>query len=404
MATSMEKPILLLILLVIVALYSVFPDTHAYSESFFSVPIIPPQTVVSYPVIAHASGLLHNASKSFDVLAIFSFLKPLEGTRDYINASSIANLTQNGLTLTTLFAYGEKALSFSGVAVGVSSFGMVSRYSSLYIPLPHSLVSGKRLLVYVKRGDVICEADLCLIIIDFNVACRRGNGAENYSVAVAIHVSGYRSVEDVFNLSVYAKTSLAIIGGEGFEEKEFDVYIAKSLHNLGTNAIFLLVPSGKELLYNELFIDAESIANALSSECGGGIVVNGVELGMLTISTGAFGHAKAVISDLHLVSAPQELDKEYLSRLLLGKGVALNPVTTAITNTLALATTVRRVAVYTYTKVVNVTETRIETITLTSTVTNIAEELHPTTIFIVSLLLTLILTYAVLRFGAKKCR
>jgi hypothetical protein len=92
--------------------------------------------------------------------------------------------------------------------------------------------------------------------------------------------------------------------------------------------------------------------------------------------------------------------------LLLGKGVALNPVTTAITRTLALTTTVRRVAVYTYTntKVLSIIETRIETITLTSTVTNIAEELHSTTIFIVSLLLTLILTYAALRFGAKKCR
>jgi len=393
MAASMGKLILILVL-VLAVLYSVFPDTHAYGESLFSVPIILPQTVVSYPVIVHASGLLHNASKSFDVLTIFSFLEPLEGARDYINASSIANLTQNGLTLTTLFAYGEKALSFSGVAVGVSSFGMVSKYSPLYIPLPHSLVSGKRLLVYVKRGDAICETDLCLIIIGFNVACTRGNGVENYSVAVAIHVSGYRSVEDVFNLSAYAKTSLAIIGGEGFEEKEFDVYIARSLHSIGTNAIFLLVPSGKELLYNELFIDAESIANALSSECGGGIAVNGVELGMLAISTGAFGYAKAVISNLHLVSAPQELNKEYLSRLLLGKGVALNPVTT----------TIRRVAVHTYTKVINVTETRIETITLTSTVTNIAEELHPTTIFIASLLLTLILTYATLRFGAKKCR
>jgi hypothetical protein len=401
MVASMGKPVLILVLvLILVTLYSVFPNTHAYGESLFSVPIIPPQTVVSYPVIVHVSGLLHNASKSFDALTIFSFLKPLEDTRDYINASSNANLTQNGLTLTTLFAYGEKALSFSGVAVGVSSFGMVSRYSSLYIPLPHSLVSGKRLLVYVKRGDVICEADLCLIIIGFNVACTRGNGVENYSVAVAIHVSGYRSIEDAFNLSAYAKTSLAIIGSEGFEEKEFDVYIARSLYNLGTNAIFLLVPSGKELLYNELFIDAESIANALSGECGGGIAVNGVELGMLTISTGAFGQAKAVISNLHLVSAPQELDKEYLYRLLLGKGVALNPVTTAITRTLALTTTVRRVAVYTY----NVTETRIKTITLTPTVTNIAEELHPTTIFIVLLLLTLILTYAALRFGAKKCR
>lgn len=338
------------------------------------VPMIPTYSLLQYPAVVTSSPLANLSYKYVDHIVLVSHMQTMGS---WSTASStpgrgfaIANLSRSSLELEVNISLPINSMTFAGLAMGRSTVGVESRYSSSYLRLPMSIREAD-LYAYMNYSLDLCKAYACLLSLNILVGTAKGE----HIIMLPLHYTDLGKLNNITKLYSLSTIDIKTLDlKEGFEKIEATIYLTEIAVNRG-KATYIVLPHNFSSIKSGVFIDVTNLVVSVTLSALGENepYIHGIEIALLVFALKNTSSAvHATVYQMYIAALPPNTPLDLAQTVLLNREVKLRPETTTTTITLTITTT--RTVYHLITEVEKHTfqylTTTIETITNVTTFTN----------------------------------